>query len=435
MVSPLRGNAFYALGLLAMINVFNFVDRQVITILFEPIKHELHLSDTALGLLGGMGFAIFYALMSIPLGWVADVWSRRKLISLGVAAWSAMTAACGFAQSFGQLFGARIGVGVGEASFGPAALSLISDLFPPHRRSTAQAVFAAGVPIGAGVGLIVGGLVAAQYGWRAAFYLLGAPGLVLALLAWGLREPARGSAEGFGPIEAGRDTARLVEVLFKTRTLRYHYFGVALIVFAIAGFSIWAPSFLLRHHGLTIRQAGAFSGLMFATAGLVGVMLGGTLADWMARRRVDGRMRLVLYGAVAAAPLTVGTLYIESFPAFAACFWANSAISSMWFSPASSTVHDVVEPRHRGIAMAVYFAFINILGFAMGPLAVGLLSDASHDLRIGMLLCPAAGILGAIILRMGARHLEGDRALALARAGEVLKGSAAPLASPPSRTS
>jgi len=414
--TPSRRYALYALGLLSMINVFNFVDRQVIFILFEPIKRDLGLTDTALGLLGGFGFAILFAAMSIPLGRVADRWSRRRLIALGVAAWSAMTAMSGFARSFTQLFVARMGVGIGEASFGPAALALISDFFPPARRSTAQAVYAAGVPIGAGLGLIVGGAVAARFGWRFAFWMLGAPGLALALAAWMLHEPHRGSAEGLAPPPALPTPGRVREILLGTRAYRLHCLGVSCIVFAVAGFSAWAPSFLQRFHGLPLRQAGGLSGLVFATAGLVGAILGGTLADRMASRRVDGRMRLVLYGALLSAPLGAGTLYLESHPAFIACFWMFTMVGSMWFSPATSTVHDLVEPAHRGIAMAVYMALNNIFGFALGPLAIGLASDLTGDLRAAMLLSPAAGLAGAAILRAGARHVESDRARALARA-------------------
>ncbi|MFQ5458121.1 MAG: spinster family MFS transporter [Myxococcota bacterium] len=420
---PSRGYARYTLGLLALINVFNFVDRQAITILFEPIKHDLGLSDAQLGFVAGAAFAVFYAVLGIPFGRLADVWSRRRLIALGVAAWSAMTVLSGLARSFGQLLLARIGVGVGEAAYGPAALAIISDLFPPSRRSTAQAVFASGVPIGAGLGVIIGGFVAQHYGWRSAFFLLGLPGLLLALLAWRLREPPRGSAEGTVVADVARPGAgrRVREIVFRTPTLRYHFAGLSCIVFAISGFSAWIPSFLRRYHDFSLGQAGGLAGIVFATAGLVGVMSGGWLADQMARRRADGRMRLILYGAALAAPLTVGTLFLEKTGAFIACFWMNAVISSMWFSPGTSTVHDLVEPRHRGIAIAIYFFFINILGFALGPLLVGVLSDGVDDLRRAMLICPAMGLLGAIILRFGTRHLEADRnrALALAAKGDA----------------
>lgn len=421
--TPSRRYAGYTLGLLAIINVFNFIDRQVITILFEPIKEEMGLSDAHLGFLAGMAFALFYSIMGIPFGRLADVWSRRKLISLGLAAWSAMTVMSGLARNFGQLLAARIGVGVGEAAYGPAALAIISDLFPPSRRSTAQAVFASGVPIGAGLGVIIGGYVAQRFGWRPAFYILGLPGLVLAILAWRLREPARGSAEGRVVQDVTEPGAgrRVMEIIFRTPTLRYHFAGLSCIVFAISGFSVWILSFVQRYHDFSVRQAGGLAGVVFATAGLVGVMSGGWLADWMAQRRVDGRMRLIFYGALMAAPLTVGTLFLEGTGAFVVCFWFNAVISSMWFSPGTSTVHDLVEPRHRGIAIAIYFFFINILGFALGPFVIGVISDSVGDLRLAMLVCPAMGLLGAVILRIGARHMEADHERAQAHA---MKGAA-----------
>jgi len=420
---PSQGYARYTLALLALINILNFVDRQAITILFEPIKRDLHLSDGQLGLIAGAAFAVFYAVMGIPFGRLADVWSRRKLIALGLAAWSGMTVLSGLARNFVQLLGARVGVGVGEAAFGPAALAIISDLFPPARRSLAQAVYACGVPIGAGLGVLIGGFVAQRYDWRFAFFLLGAPGLALATLAWLLREPPRGSAEGSVVEDLMRPDVpgRVREILFRTPTLRYHCAGVSFVVFGVAGFSAWMPSFLQRYHGLSLVQAGGLTGFVFATAGLLGVISGGWLADWLARRRADGRMRLILIGAVLAAPLTTGALYIEPRGGFLACFWLTSMISSMWFSPGTSTVHDLVEPRHRGIAIAIYFFFINILGFALGPLTVGLVSDLAGELRTAMMLCPAMGILGGITIRLGTRHIEADRARALAHAA---RGSA-----------
>ncbi len=416
--TPSPAYARYTLGLLALMNIFNFVDRQAITILFEPIKADLGLSDGQLGFMAGAAFAIFYAVMGIPFGRLADVWSRRKLIALGLAAWSGMTVMSGMARNFGQLLAARIGVGVGEAAFGPAALAIISDLFPPARRSLAQAVYASGVPVGAGLGVLIGGFVAQKYDWRVAFFLLGGPGLLLAVLAWFLREPPRGGAEGTVVEDVMRPGAagRMKEILFRTPTLRYHCVGVSFIVFAIAGFSIWMPSFLRRYHDLSLAQAGGLAGIVFATAGLLGVMLGGWLADLYARRRVDGRMRLILLGSLAAAPLTVATLFLEQLGAFIACFWLTSMSSSMWFAPGASTVHDVVEPRHRGIAIAVYFFFINILGFALGPFIVGLVSDYAGELRSAMLICPAMGLLGSLTLQFGARHIEADRDRALAHA-------------------
>jgi MFS family permease len=229
-------------------------------------------------------------------------------------------------------------------------------------------------------------------------------------------EPPRGHAEGFAAPEGLPAPGRIREIFLGTPTLRYHVLGVSCVVFAVAGFSAWAPSFLQRTHGFPMREAAFISGAVFATAGLVGVLLGGYFADHFAERRADGRMRLILFGSLLSAPITVGTLYLPSGGPFLACFWLSTVIGTMWFSPATATVHDCVEPRHRGIAVAVYMALINILGFALGPLAVGAVSDLTGDLRVAMLLCPAAGLVGAAILHAGSRHVEADRARALARA-------------------
>jgi MFS family permease len=214
--TPSPRHARRVLLLLAAINVLNFMDRQVIFILFEPVKRDLGLTDTALGLLGGAGFAVFFALVSVPLGRVADVWSRRRLIALGVGAWSAMTA-FGLRAEFHAALPRAHGRRDRRASFGPAALALISDLFPSQRRASVMAVFASGVPIGAGLGLLIGGIVAARYGWRAAFWILGAPGLLLALLAWRLPELPRGHAEGLAADGIATNPRALGEIFLAPR--------------------------------------------------------------------------------------------------------------------------------------------------------------------------------------------------------------------------
>ncbi|MBI3302858.1 MAG: MFS transporter, partial [Deltaproteobacteria bacterium] len=292
---------FYVLGVLFCVNVLNLADRQVVYILFPLIKTDLGFSDTQLGALGALPFALFYSSMGIPLGWLADRWHRVRLITLGLAAWSGLTTLSGTARGFWSLFTVRVGVGIGEASCAPAGQTILSDYFPPAKRSTILAMFNCGVPIGHGLGLYLGGYIAQHWGWRWAFYLLGIPGLLLALLVANLQEPARGQMEQERPQPAADShnaVRQLLTVVRTTSALRWHFAGMAMIGFAVGGAAIWLPTFLVRVRGMSIETAGAISGLSAIVAGLLGTFLGGVLADhWMARCK-DARMLILVVRAV-----------------------------------------------------------------------------------------------------------------------------------------
>ncbi|WP_394849907.1 MFS transporter [Pendulispora brunnea] len=391
-------------ALLATLNVVCFVDRQVIFVLFEPLKRDLGLNDASLGLLGGLGFSLVFAVAALPLGRLADVWNRKLLITLGLVAWSGMTAVSGLAQSFRQLFVMRMGVGIGEASLGPAALSIISDLFPPNRRGMAQSIFAAGMPIGAGLGLFIGAFVAARFGWRAALVTLGVLGLVLALLVLRLREPPK-AADAALPTVAASGSGAALRRVFGIRPLRYLVLGMAFHALGSSGFAAWFPSLLLRYYGLNLRMAGLLTGITFATAGLIGAPLGGYLSDRLASKRADGRMLLLTLALLLCAPLALSTIFLPSTALTMACYWILVLISAMSYGPATTAVHDCVPPNDRGTAMAIHMAWLNVFGYALGPLAIGILSDRLHGLRGAMCLSPAAVLVGAALLHLGSRSI------------------------------
>jgi MFS family permease len=247
----------YALGLLTVVYVINFVDRQILSILLQSIKLDLGLSDLQLGLLSGTAFGLFYATLGIPIARLADVFSRKVVMAVCLVIWSGMTALCGTAAGFGLLLAYRVGVGVGEAGGSPPAHSLISDFFPPERRATALGIFSLGVPLGILVGFLAGGWLDETLGWRKAFVVVGLPGLALAaVVALTLKEPLRGHSEGLESDRPAPSADEVIRFLWSSHSFRHVAFGSAL--YAFVGYSIvtWAPSFLIRSHGMTTGEIG-----------------------------------------------------------------------------------------------------------------------------------------------------------------------------------
>jgi MFS family permease len=408
MVEPRKVSAaaWYALGVLTLVYVLNFLDRTLIYILFTPIKAEMNFSNLQLGLLGATSFTIFYTLLGIPFGRLADRVSRTKMIAAGLAVWSLFSGLTGFAWSFETMFLCRVMVGVGEATLGPAALSLLSDHFPPERRATVQAVYSSGIAIGAGLASFLGGYLGQEWGWRWAFYLLGFPGLAVALLVLAIRETQRGATETAPAAYGARDW----KILLRSKPLLYLYSGYALFGLAANSLSIWGAVFFGRVHGLPLALIGTMGGILSLAAGVPGTILGGALADRFGRR--FGRGGRMLFGAAAAlvsAPLWLLLLFSDSYAALVfACFFLL-ALSLMWLGPAAADVHDIAGPQLRGLGIGIYFFAVNITAYGIGAPLVGKLSDrlgveATPDMmRYSLLVCPAACLLGALLLWLGSR--------------------------------
>jgi predicted MFS family arabinose efflux permease len=365
--SPAYSN--YVLGLLFVAYVFNFVDRNLLNALLEPVKKDLGASDSVMGLLTGTAFALFYAVLGIPIARWADLWVRRSIISLGLALWSAMTAATGLAQSLLQLSLARIGVGVGEAALSPPAHSLLSDYFPPERRATALSIYAVGIHVGILFSLTLGGWLGDQYGWRQTFLILGLPGLALAaLVRLTVREPAR-------PPAAQAPSVRDVVVhLWRLRSFRHLSFAIGLTAFAGYGFTAFAPAFLQRVHHLSSTEAGHL-GYALGIGGAIGSISAGLLADRLGRRDVRWWLWLPALATVGPLPFTLTFLFHGNATAALAWSLPGFAIGAFYQGPTFSTVQTLAPLQMRAVASGVLLFVTNVIGLACGPPAVGLLND------------------------------------------------------------
>jgi len=373
-VSP--GYARYVLGLLFVVYVFNFVDRQILAILLEPIKRDLGVSDTAMGFLTGTAFALFYTFAGIPIARLADRGVRRSVIAVGAALWSAMTAASGLAQSFAQLALARVGVGIGEAACSPPAHSLLSDYFPPERRATALALYAAGIHVGIAFGYLAGGWINQAFDWRTAFFVVGLPGLGLAVLVrLTVREPARGLSEGgeaSGDVPATREVLRF---LWSLRSFRHVSFASALTAFAGYGVANWTPTFLVRVHGMGTGEVGTWLGLIAGIAGASGAYLGGHLVDVFRSR--DARFGVWIPAAAGVLGLPfVSLLLFWPEPRQALLLSApGTLLGAVWLGPVFALTQTLVRIRMRAVASAILLFVVNLIGLGLGPQTVGLLND------------------------------------------------------------
>ncbi|OWQ91081.1 spinster family MFS transporter [Sphingopyxis witflariensis] len=376
------------LWLLLIVYIFNFLDRQIVNILAEPIKADLGLSDTELGLLAGPAFAVFYALLGIPIARYADKdgTNRVRLIALSLTIWSAMTAVCGLAQNFVQLLFARIGVGVGEAGCTPAAHSLISDSVPPEKRSSAIAFYGMGVPIGSLLGLIIGGVINDLYGWRVALMLVGVPGLMLALVVLFLmREPRHSrSAEAAATAAAivPLSTREALREIFASRAYIYILIASSVVAFLGYGKGLWTISFFIRSHGLSTTEAGLSMAVVLGLAAALGTWLGGKLADKFGARDKRHILTFPAFGMAIVAPILFLGYHMEHWLVAMALLVVPSIVNNAYYGPAYGCVQGLVRPQARAVAASVMLFGQNLIGLGLGPFLFGVLSDA---------LAPVAG--------------------------------------------
>jgi MFS family permease len=399
--------AWYALGLLTFVYVLNFLDRTLIYILFTPIKKEMAFSDLQLALLGTTSFVIFYTALGIPFGRLSDRVVRKNMIAGGLAVWSIFSGLTGFADSFWTLFFCRVMVGVGEATLGPAALSLLSDYFPPRRRATVQAIYSSGIAVGAGLAFFLGGWVGQHFGWRWAFYLLGFPGLFVALFVFLLKEKPRGQTE----TSTVRYTSKDWKILFQSVPLRYHYLGYALFGLAANNLSIWGATFFTRVHKFDIATIGLWGGILSLVAGVPGTILGGWFADRFRGFGRGGRMLFSSIAALIAIPFWLLLIFSNAIPFLLLANFVLLGLSLMWLGPAAADVHDIAGPQLRGLGIGIYFFSVNIAAYAVGSNLIGKLNDwlgvstNPLEMRYSLLICPAACGLAALMLWFGSRSL------------------------------
>lgn len=410
-------SARYALALLTLVYTLNFLDRQIIYILFQPIKQEMAFSDTQLSLLGTTSFVIFYTLLGIPFGWYADRGSRVKLIAAGLVVWSLFSGLTGLATDFWTLFFCRLMVGVGEATLGPAAISLLSDYFPPTKRATVTSIYSMGIAVGAGLAAFLGGWIGFNYGWRWAFYLLGFPGIILAILVFLLREPPRSKDAAIG--ETNRLASGDWKNLLRSKSFVYLCLGYALFGLATNNLSIWGAVFYTRVHRLDIATIGFYSGIFVIIAGIPATLYGGVLADWFRRRRRGGRM---LYGAILSLLSIPFWLILLFAPNYQTAFFAQFLLlgaALAWLGAAAADATEIAGAKLRGLAVAIYFFTVNIAAYAIGSTLIGKLNDLAgiatdpqtggtinaEMMRYTMLVCPVSCLLAAICLWLGSRSL------------------------------
>ncbi|MGD9562365.1 MAG: spinster family MFS transporter [Pyrinomonadaceae bacterium] len=387
-MGPGKKATWYALITLFAINTANFFDRLILGAVGEPVRKEFGLGDASLGLLA-TAFTLLYAFVGLPLGRLADIAPRKYILSAGVFFWSLMTAGTGVAQSFWQIFAMRLGVGIGEASCAPAATSLIADLFPSEHRAKAMSIFMLGLPIGIGLSFAVSGSIAQAYGWRAAFLIAGVPGIVLAVACLFIREPVRGQLEpgaaaglretrdGKNPVAIARG-ADLYRRILSSPTMRWLIISGVIHNFCLYTLSSFMTPYMMRWHGMDIRDASINAMLINGVFTLPGLLFGGFVGDAAKSHRAGGGLLLAAFATLAAVPLlwlAVSAARTDAIT-FVAAMGGAFALMYFYYSNVYAAIQDVVEPRLRGSAMAVYFFAMYLLGGALGPYLTGLLSDS-----------------------------------------------------------
>jgi predicted MFS family arabinose efflux permease len=405
----------YALGVLVVVYTFNFIDRQILSILLEPIKQDLGLSDTALGMLTGFAFALFYATLGIPIARLADRGNRRNIIAWSLTIWSAMTALSGIAQNFWHLLIARIGVGVGEAGCSPPAHSMIADYFPAENRATALGIYSLGIPVGILFGFIAGGWLNEFFGWRVAFFVVGVPGILLALLVrWSLREPDRGMAEGR---RANADQPGIMETftyLYQKPSFRHMAIGGGLTAFVGYGIVTWVPSFLIRSYGMDTGEVGTYLGLILGIPGGIGIALGGYLADRYGAKDTRWYLWVVTVALLIAVPITVGVYLSSSATASLLFLILPVLLGNFYQATTFSQAQGLVPLRMRAVAAAVLLFILNIIGLGAGPQMVGVVSDllaptyGDESLRYALLALSFVNIWAAYHYYLAGKTLKQD---------------------------
>ncbi|MEO0437028.1 MAG: MFS transporter [Pseudomonadota bacterium] len=391
----------YVIWLLFSVYVFNFVDRQIFTILLQPIKEEFGFSDTQMGLLGGLAFAVFYSTLGIPIARLADKSNRVNIIAFALALWSAATALTGFSKSFLHLLLARVFVGIGEAGCSPPSYSLISDYFEPKRRARAMSIYSMGIGGGIFLGYLLSSFVADAYGWRAAFFIVGLPGVLLAVLVKvTLREPPRGFAEQVTVSQESPPFRSAVSTLWRRRSFRHLSLAAALHAFVGYGVGSFVPAFLIRTHGMTVSEVGLALSLISAAGIMSGIYLGGFLSDHYAQRRGDERfyMWVPALSTVLALPIALLTFLLPSKTLILILYLPYALLGYMYLGPSFTMTQSLAGIRERALAGALLLLIINLVGLGLGPTLTGWVSDLYRDALV------ARGVEGMAAAGQGLRY-------------------------------
>ncbi len=427
------GYRAWALFILVVVYTFNFIDRQIVGILAVPIKADLQLTDVELSLMGGLAFALFYTFLGVPIAVLADRSNRVWIMTAALAVWSAMTAVCGLAQNFTQLFLARLGVGVGEAGGVAPAYSLIADYFPPSQRARALSVYSFGIPVGSALGILLGGVLTSYLDWRAAFLIVGAAGLLIApIFRLTMREPTRGGLDGGPP-----PTPAPVKEVVSTLVSKPSFWGLSLgaacssmmgygLIFwlpsffvrsfgdALPGFFAFMPAFLIPAEAGPVLYASYFYGAILLIGGVAGIALGGVLADRYGEAQKSAYALIPAAAFVATLPFFLVGVLATPLPIVFAAFIVLQAFSLVWLGPVIAAFQHLVAPNMRATASAVFLFVNNLVGIGLGNLIIGALSDGlaarfgDESLRYAILSGAAFYVVAAGLFILTAPRLKTD---------------------------
>jgi MFS family permease len=403
--SPLISYGRYALALLLAVNLLNYIDRQVLYAVFPLVKADLRLSDTALGLLGS-AFMLCYMVSAPLLGWLGDRMRRVKLAASGLAVWSIATALAGLAPGYRSLLSARTVVGIGEASFVTVSPGLLSDYFPKERRGRVLSYFYLAIPVGSALGYLLGGILGQTVSWRAAFLVVGVPGLLLTIPLALLREPQRGGTErselsGNGPAHKG------YLQLARTPSFVINTLSMAAMTFALGGLAQWLPTFLYRVHSLSVAKGNTLFGAITLIAGITGTLTGGWLGDRLQARNRKGYLTVSGWGFLIGTPIAAYAIMTPFLPGCLAAIFFAEFFLFLNTGPLNTVIVNVSAPEIRSMAFAVNIFFIHALGDAVSPTILGRLSDL-WGLRLALMVAPAAILLAAFFSFLCMRFIEAD---------------------------
>ena len=410
--------AYYALGILTIVYSINFIDRQLLSILQESIKADLMLSDAQLGLLTGFAFALFYTFAGLPIASLADRSNRRNIVAISLTIWSGMTAISGLAQNYWQLLAARVGVGIGEAGGSPPSHSMISDIFPPEKRASAIGFYSTGISIGILFGFLFGGWLNEFFGWRVAFFVVGIPGVLLALVLYlTVPEPIRGLAENRASTGDNPSMMTVFKVLLSRRSFLFMALGAAMNAFAGYSTANWVASFMIRTHQMPTGELGTWLALIIGLGGAIGVFGSGVLADNLGKKDKRWYMWVPVYAAAISVPFQIATYWVDGPYAALMCLTIPSILANAYLGATIASVHGMVGLRMRAVSSALLFFILNIIGLGMGPTTVGLVSDSlvdQHDvdsLRYAMMyIVPSSMFISGALYVLASRYIREDLA-------------------------
>ena len=412
---PKVTNRAYVLFILVVVYTFNFIDRQIVGILAVPIKADLGLTDSELGLMGGLAFALFYTGLGIPVAMLADRFSRTWIMTIALVIWSGMTAASGLANNFWQLFAARLGVGVGEAGGVAPAYSLISDFFPQNHRARAMSVYSFGIPIGSAIGIVFGGVIASMIDWRWAFFIVGIAGIAVApIFRLTIKEPPRGRFDRQRKAVKAPSLKLIVRTLISKKSFWLLSLGASFSSMMGYGVFFWLPSFFVRSYNLTLLNASLFYGAVLLIGGLAGIWAGGWLGDRFGQSQRSRYAKIPAIAFLCTVPFYILAILSPTLTLAFFVLLVPTALGLAWLGPVISAIQHLVRPDMRATASAIFLFINNLIGIGLGTFAIGALSDmltarfGDESLRYSILAGTGFYIIAAALFLLASRWLERD---------------------------